>query len=620
MGCWLKSLEGVFRTMNEIQGHARTVRQLLHGQKYGIDYYQREYRWGTKQVQELLEDLTNAFFEDYDPAHSRKQVAHYGHYFLGSIILSKKDDQKFIVDGQQRLTTLTLLLIFLHRFPDESSKPLSELIYSEMYGERSFNLQVEERREGMDALFRDSPFDPSQQPESVQTIMARYEDIREFFPAELLGLALPYFVDWVQYHVHLVEITAYSDEDAYTIFETMNDRGLSLTPVEMLKGYLLSNLDSAKDREQANKLWKERVLTLGERGREADADFFKAWLRSQYAESIRERRRGAKPLDWDRIGTEFHRWVRDYRERLGLSQPDDFLDFIRYDLAYYSRHYLRLLRASETLVPGLEHVFYNAQHGFTLQYPALLAPLRIGDPDEVADLKMRLVARYLDSLLTRRLWNFRSVTYSTMQYAIFLLVKEVRGLEAGALAHLLRQRLEEDDVAFNEQFYLHGQNRRYIHRILARLTDEVERESGYPSRYLEYVGGTGRSRFEVEHIWANMPERHSDEFEHGQAFQEYRNRIGGLLLLPKQFNASYGARTYEEKLPLYYGQNLLAKSLSPLCYQHEPGFRAFLERTGLPFQPHEQFRKEDLDQRQSLYRQLAEYIWNPARLTEEVGA
>ena len=41
---------------------------------------------------------------------------------------------------------------------------------------------------------------------------------------------------------HLVEITAYSDEDAYTIFETMNDRGLSLTPTDMLKGYLLANI------------------------------------------------------------------------------------------------------------------------------------------------------------------------------------------------------------------------------------------------------------------------------------------------------------------------------------------------------------------------------------------
>ena len=53
---------------------------------------------------------------------------------------------------------------------------------------------------------------------------------------ELAEHALPYFIDWLIENVHLVEITAFSDEDAYTIFETMNDRGFSLTPTEMLKG------------------------------------------------------------------------------------------------------------------------------------------------------------------------------------------------------------------------------------------------------------------------------------------------------------------------------------------------------------------------------------------------
>ena len=54
-----------------------------------------------------------------------------------------------------------------------------------------------------------------------------------------MGEALPYFVDWLIENVHLVEITAYSDDDAYTIFETMNDRGLSLSPTDMLKGTCL---------------------------------------------------------------------------------------------------------------------------------------------------------------------------------------------------------------------------------------------------------------------------------------------------------------------------------------------------------------------------------------------
>ena len=97
--------------MREIQGIARSVRDLLKGQKYKIDYYQREYRWEEKHVQELIDDLVDRFQEDYQPSHQRKQVRDYGHYFLGSIIISKKEDGYYIVDGQQRLTSLTLLLM-----------------------------------------------------------------------------------------------------------------------------------------------------------------------------------------------------------------------------------------------------------------------------------------------------------------------------------------------------------------------------------------------------------------------------------------------------------------------------------------------------------------------------
>ena len=52
-----------------------------------------------------------------------------------------------------------------------------------------------------------------------------------------------------------------------------------------------------------------------ELGKDEDADGIKSWLRSQYAESIRERKRGAAPKDFDLIGTEFHRWVRDHEKR-----------------------------------------------------------------------------------------------------------------------------------------------------------------------------------------------------------------------------------------------------------------------------------------------------------------
>ncbi len=209
-------------------------------------------------------------------------------------------------------------------------------------------------------------------------------------------------------------------------------------------------------------------------------------------------------------------------------------------------------------------------------------------------------------------------------------MRDIRALPPDQLAVKLHEMLtkETETFASNDRLRVHQQNqvrlgRRRprpldadaLHRVLARLTDFVETQSGQPSRYMEFVS-EGRGRYEVEHIWANHAERHTDEFSHPADFAEYRNRIGGLLLLPKSFNASYGDLTYEKKLPHYNTQNLLARSLHPQAYEHNPGFVQFIQRTGLPFQPHEQFKKADLDQRGELYRKLAELIWNPEDLID----
>jgi hypothetical protein len=607
----------------EIDGKGRTVRELLAGRKYSIDYYQREYKWQQKQVKELLEDLAAKFLDSHEDRNERSAVADYGHYFLGSIIISDKDGQKFIIDGQQRLTTLTLLLIFLHHQLDdvEHKGQIADLIFSQKFGRRSFNLDIPERTACMEALYRGDEVPDADASESIANILARYADFAEIFPDELKGAALPYFVDWLIENVHLVEITAYSDGDAYTIFETMNDRGLSLTPADMLKGYVLANIADGDKRTRASRVWKERVQALAELGKDEDADALKAWLRSQYAESIRPRERGAAPQDFDLIGTEFHRWVREHEVRLRLTASVEFARFVERDFTVYSRWYERLRRASETLMPGLECVYFNAQHNFTLQYPVLLAPLQVDDDETTALRKVGVAAAYLDILIHRRIWNSHAIDYSTMQYAMFLVMRDIRGKGAVELATVLRERLDADTESFasNDRFRLHGMNGRQIHRLLARMTDYVETRSGLASRYTEYAQ-RGRRGYEIEHIWSDHPERHTGEFGHPSEFQEYRNRIGGLLLLPKSFNASYGDLPYAEKREHYLGQNLLARSLHEKAYDHNPGFRRFIEASGLPLCAHREFKKADLDARQSLYQQLAEQIWSPQRLSQEVAS
>ena len=612
--------------MREIRGDAKNIRSLLGGAKFAIDYYQREYRWRKKQVAELLDDLSGKFLESHEVGNERSAVADYGHYFLGSIIISDKDGQKFIIDGQQRLTSLTLLLIHIYRQLDDEEQmgQLADLIFSTKFGKRSFNLDVKERAPCMDALFTGQSFEENGHSESVVNILNRYQDIEEIFPDDLEGEALPFFADWLIENVHLVEITAYSDADAYTIFETMNDRGLSLTPTDMLKGYLLANITDTDRRNAASNVWRKRISSLQKIGKDEDADAVKSWLRSQHAQTIRERKRGAKPRDFDLIGTEFHRWVRDHEEVLGLASSVAFGYFIEEDFAFYSGWYQRIREAAETLTPGLEAIYYNAQNNFTLQYPVLLAPLRQSDSEEAVCRKLRIVAGYIDILIARRVWNWKSTSYSAMQYNMFqLIILKIRGKTANELADILVSRLEDEEEYWfsdNPVFSLHGQNRRQILQLLARMTDFVETNSGRQSRYVEYIERSGKNGYEVEHIWANHPERHQDEFSHPSDFSGYRNRIGGLLILPKSFNASYGDKPYSDKREHYLKQNLLAQSLHEKAYENDPGFRRFVEQTRLPFEAHCEFKKAEMDARQSLYGALAEQIWNPAQLTREADA
>ena len=395
----------------------------------------------------------------------------------------------------------------------------------------------------------------------------------------------------------------------------MNDRGLSLTPTDMLKGYLLSQISDEERRNSTSIIWRRRIESLQSIGKEEDADAIKAWLRGQHAQSLRERNRGAAPRDFELIGTEFHRWVRDRQDNLGLSSSNEFAGFIETDFAFYTRWYERLRKASKEFTSGLEYVYYNAQHNYTLQYPVLLSPLRVQDSEQDCLRKIRLVSTFLDILINRRIWNSRAIDYSTMFYAMYILIRDIRRKNIDELAELLYKRLDLESESFDSSnvFQLRGRNRQKIHRTLARVTDYISLKSGQSSHYTDYFRA-GRNRFEIEHIWANLPKRHEDEFSHPTEFQEYRNRIGGLLLLPKGFNASYGSLPFVKKREHYATQNLLAKSLHGIAYDHNPGFKLFIEESGLPFEPHSDFKKADLDKRQSLYQQIAEQIWSQERL------
>ena len=604
--------------MQKIIGKEKSLSDLLSNKKYTIHYYQREYRWGKKQIEELIDDLTGEFYEFYDASHSRDMVEQYGHYYLGSIVFSSGENQAAIIDGQQRLTSLTLLLIYLNNLQknktSENKVPIDHLIFSDRHGVRSFNIHVDERKKCLNALYTDNfaTFNSSDESESVRTIFERYQDITEMFPEDLRDKALPFFIDWLIYNVDLVEISAYTEQDAHKIFVSMNDRGLSLTPTEMLKGFLLSEIKSDKNRSEANEIWKKQILELTAIDVKEDDDFFKNWLRAQYANSIRETKKGAVNEDFDIIGTTFHKWVRENANEMGLAHTTDYEKFVMIYLPKYTAIYKLLKKYSLEFSSEYECVFYNADRNFTLQYQVILSAIAPNDSDEVIKQKIQAVSRYIDQYIARRSFNFKTLGYNAVKNAMFVVSKKIRRKPVQDLREILQKELQnmEFDLDGIDEFYLNQFTIKNMRHVLARMTYFIEIGSGLNTKFDDYVNREIKNPYDIEHVLADHFERFQDQFQTEKEFQNARNRFGDLLILPQDKNRSFNDSEYQNKLPMYFGENLLAKSLNEKSYQNNPQFKRFIENEGFRFEAIDSFTKDSIQSRQDLYKAICKKIWD----------
>jgi hypothetical protein len=238
---------------------------------YVIPSYQRPYAWTVDQASELFDDLL-AFYQAEDEEG----------YFLGSIVLIKAEDatQSQVIDGQQRLTTLTILLAAMACANDGADK--DEL--------RSYVLEPGKKMEGispkprLSLRERDRAFfgkyvqslqlealldlDPSSlKNESQVNIRANaghfVEQIAKAFagPDELRA-----FVTFLLTRCYLVVVSTPSQESAFRVFSVMNSRGLDLQPTDIIKADTIGNIKDEKDRQVYNDKWEEMEVTLGRAG------------------------------------------------------------------------------------------------------------------------------------------------------------------------------------------------------------------------------------------------------------------------------------------------------------------------------------------------------------------
>ena len=239
--------------------------------RFAIPNYQRPYSWTTEQTGELLDDILYAVkqsnnLEDTAP------------YFLGSVVIVKNDTspKAEIVDGQQRITTLTILLCALRDLAGASGPQIDIYIRTPDMPfagiEGHFRLTVRDRdsrffQDNIQKIGKLKPFishPPADLPDSQQRM---HENAKHIWQ-ELLKLdekqrdALTGFI--IQ-HCYLVVVSTTDQDSAYRIFSVLNDRGLDLSPTDILKAHIIGGLDTEAQSEYTE-IWEGLEEDLGREG------------------------------------------------------------------------------------------------------------------------------------------------------------------------------------------------------------------------------------------------------------------------------------------------------------------------------------------------------------------
>ncbi|MBQ9565180.1 MAG: DUF262 domain-containing protein, partial [Synergistaceae bacterium] len=533
-------------------------------------------------------------------------VLSYGPYYMGELIISQTDKGNTVIDGQQRMTTLTLLLIFIYRRYGSTHRvcnDLGPLVYKDYFGSLKFPLDIEEREKFMLGLLHDGTYEPNEtDTTSVRNIVARYNDITTWWDGQdsVDDDNVEHFTYWLTSGVLFSKVWTNSDTVANIIFETMNDRGLSLTQTEMLRSYLLNGVGASK-RDDAIKKFNNILGRLVDIYPKAESDFFKIYLRTHYAKELSQKKANS---DFTEIGSNFYRWIRSKSGELGLQQPSDFIQFLD-GLDYFSKVYQGIYERIKNR--DTDHWLYlivNSDYGFTLQPALLLAAVANGDRDKVVEEKIQIVSKFLTQLLSWRIWNRKMISQRDMEEVIYRLCKDIRSKNIEELKAKLNEEAQSI-LDLGDPPFLNQQNKTKMRVLLALITEIVARES----KESGYLLNKKQEPIEIEHIWSDHYEQHKVECADKEDFASVRNNIGDLLLLPKSVNGSYGDSPYSEKVEHYLEQNILAQSLHTGKYKNTPNFKAFRERSGLAFKSYDDFKRGAIRERAELYKNILKWNW-----------
>lgn len=517
--------------------HTISAKEQSLAKIFGEDYvftipgYQRPYAWGIDQAQELFDDLLGAL------AFTSNQVSDSVPYFLGSIVLIKDENSPTatVVDGQQRLTTLTLLLSAIRATVknEEVESGITNCIYEKgnvvkgtqaMYRlslrdrDRDFFRKYVQHEDGFKDLLQKNTNLTDPQKRLQENAKLFSEELIKLSPAELARL-----VQFIITRCYLVVVSTPDLDSAYRIFGVLNSRGLDLSATDILKAEVIGGINE-KLRDEYTKRWEDQEEFLGRNG---FGDLF-SHIRMIY--------RKAKPKGT--LLKEFKEHVKPIKNSiffidgllLPMAQVFEELRREQYESTHCAEEvnsYLRWLNRLEFndwVPPALAYFVRNREH------PELILKF------------FRDLERLAYSMLIRKITpNHRIERFSEITNEIELcadLFSEASKLQLSSIEQY------QTYEALNGQLY-EAYSSRTLASLLLRLDHLIS--DGSASYQYDVVS--------VEHVLPQQPDPNSqwmhwipDETEQ----KLWVHRIGNLTLLSRKKNSSASNKDFEWKKMSYF--------------------------------------------------------------------
>ncbi|MCF5884982.1 DUF262 domain-containing protein [Aeromonas veronii] len=604
--------------MARIENHKYSIEEAFRECFYIVPDYQREYVWTDKEVHQLLEDIG----EQIDVGTTRE-------YFIGTILVSPTDQKNHyeVIDGQQRLTTFFLLLCALkHLFQGEPQRQMISGLISTSYvdsdGEVRSNLKLEPRYENAGEVMA-KLVELDSEPQivrsgiqaagiasfgSLENLVNAYSTLYRYLKDNYDDIAkLKKYWGYLANNVVFIQIST-DVSSALKIFETINERGVGLNPMDLLKNLLFTQVKQTQFTQLKDE-WK-RITKPLEKSKEKPLRFLRYFLMANYV--IKNERgdsvvREDEIYDWFVVGEnaalcdyankpfEFVRKViRNVEHYLAFasglgndSKPSLVMDSLkRLTGGAFSLHYVLLLAAANFPKSLFDH-FVAQLESFLFYYIFTKTPTKALERNfsQWAD-ELRAIAEIIDPIEQK------------VQLNTFVADRFERNMagKSQELADALKR------------FTLYSMQQYRTRYLLARLTQHVEMAfSG-----LKVPGSLASfTNLDIEHILPNKPEndlRDKWNTENpGMLYDDYKNRLGNLTLLEKPINIVAGNDFYTGKLVEYSKSgNYLTRSLVMLI---NVGQNTSISRINAKLESFPSWNALSIEKRHGLLISLAQDVW-----------